>query len=267
MMADEGWTTPVSESEQSAVSALTEAFSAEQLAAAYIRLRRTARSAPEELNSFTDSKPRRKEDFGPSTWFSVTGGRKAGAEVRRLLPMLCKAGGLTKDDIGAIRVQQNETFVQVLNSSVDGFLATIGPDRSIEDSKITQIEGSPKLERDAPSDRPFKSRGGKREEGKTFRKPRREDDKKGVSKPHRKGSDTKKPRDEDAWKDLTPKAEKKSFAKPKPSKPRDGAAGDRPKGPPPPKGKPNSKKNKARAAAKLASKGKAKGGEARPKRR
>ncbi|WP_370227848.1 DEAD/DEAH box helicase [Cognatishimia sp.] len=267
MMADEGWTTPVSESEQSAVSALTEAFSAEQLAAAYIRLRRTARSAPEELNSFTDSKPRRKEDFGPSTWFSVTGGRKAGAEVRRLLPMLCKAGGLTKDDIGAIRVQQNETFVQVLNSSVDGFLATIGPDRSIEDAKITQIEGSPKLERDAPSDRPFKSRGGKREEGKTFRKPRREDDKKGFSKPHRKGSDTKKPRDEDAWRDLTPKAEKKSFAKPKPSKPRDGAAGDRPKGPPPPKGKPNSKKNKARAAAKLASKGKAKGGEARPKRR
>lgn len=273
MMADEGWATPVNESEQDTVAALTEAFTAEQLAAAYLRLRRTARSAPEELNSFTDTKPRRKEDFGPSTWFSVAGGRAADAEVRRLLPMICKAGDLTKDDIGAIRIQQTETFVQVLNSSVDGFLAAIGPDLTIEGSKITQIEGAPKLERPEQSDRPFKSRGPKRDGGKPFKKPRRDEER--PAKPHRKG-DSKKPRDETVWKDLGPKAEKAASDKPKSHKKRDNGPGDKPKGPPPPKGKPNSKKNKARAAAaKLAAKGKGKpaarasgkGGEARPKRR
>ncbi|QTN35013.1 DEAD/DEAH box helicase [Cognatishimia activa] len=269
MMADEGWATPVNESEQDTVAALTEAFTAEQLAAAYLRLRRTARSAPEELNVFADTKPRRKEDFGPSTWFSVAGGRKADAEVRRLLPMICKAGDLTKDDIGAIRIQQTETFVQVLNSSVDGFLASIGPDLTIEGSKITQIEGAPKLERPEQSDRPFKSRGPKRDGGKPFKKPRRDEDR--PAKPHRKG-DSNKSRDETVWKDLGPKADKAASDKPKSHKKRDNGLSDKPKGPPPPKGKPNSKKNKARAAAaKLAAKGKgtpaSKGGEARPKRR
>ncbi|MCH2249621.1 MAG: DEAD/DEAH box helicase [Cognatishimia sp.] len=269
MMADEGWAMPVNESEQDTVAALTEAFSSEQLAAAYLRLRRTARSAPEELNAFADTKPRRKEDFGPSTWFSVAGGRSADAEVRRLLPMICKAGDLTKDDIGAIRIQQSETYMQVLNSSVDGFLAAIGPDLTIEGSKVTQIEGAPKLERLEQSDRPFKSRGPKRDGGKPFKKPRRDEDR--TAKPHRKG-DTKKPRDETVWKDLGPKSDKAASGKPKSHKKRDIGPSDKPKGPPPPKGKPNSKKNKARAAAaKLAAKGKgkpaSKGGEVRPKRR
>jgi ATP-dependent RNA helicase DeaD len=275
MMADEGWVTPVSESEQDTVAALTAAFSPEQLAVAYLRLRRIARSAPEELNSFADIKPRRKEDFGPSTWFSVSGGRKAGAEVRRLMPMLCKAGDLTKDDIGAIRIQDQETFVQILNASVDGFLAAIGPEQRVEEAKITQIEGTPKLERPEQSGRPFKSKGARREGGKPFRKPGRDGDKT-TAKPHRKGSDFKKPRDEDAWKDLGPRADKASAEKPKRDKQRYGAPSDRPKGPPPPKGKPNSKKNKARAAAakqaakskgKPGSNGVGKGGDARPKRR
>lgn len=259
MMADDVWTTAVNEVEQPTVDALTAAFSPEQLAAAYLRLRRTARSAPEELNSFSDAKPRRKEDFGPSTWFSVSGGRAAGAEVRRLLPMLCKAGDLTKDDIGAIRIQEHETFVQVLNASVDGFLAAIGPARQVEDAKITQIDGAPKLERPEQSDRPFKSKAPRRDGGKAFKKPRR-DGETGQAKAHRKGGGFKKPRDEEAWKDLGPKAEKGVAEKPKRKKKHEGRPSDKPKWPPPPKGKPNSKKNKARAAAKLAAKSKGSAG-------
>ncbi|CUI71074.1 DEAD/DEAH box helicase [Cognatishimia activa] len=285
MMGDEAWTQPINEVEQGSVDALTAAFSAEQLAAAYLRLRRTARSAPEELNAFTESKPRRKEDFGPSTWFSVSGGRKAGAEVRRLLPMLCKAGNLTKDDLGAIRIQDNETYVQVLSSSVDGFLAAIGPDQKVEDAKIEKVDGEPKLERPERSERPnrgfksrkFDDRGPRRDGPPKFKKPgggKRFDplDDKPRKKPHRKGGDSAakpredkpyKPRDEEAWKDRSSKGGKsgdrkskgQSFGKPS------GKPSGKPKGPPPPKGKPNSKKNKARAAAKAA------GGDARPKRR
>ncbi|WP_072791717.1 DEAD/DEAH box helicase [Cognatishimia maritima] len=264
MLADEAWTTPVNESERETVDALVSAFSAEQLAAAYLRLRQLSRSAPEELNAFTESKPRRKEDFGPSVWFSVSGGRAAGAEVRRLLPMLCKAGNLTKDDLGAIRIQETETYVQVLKSSAEGFLKAIGPDQKVEDAKITQVAGEPNLERAERSERPqrnfkdrnFKDRGPKREGPPKFKKPGRDREfdrsaERSEPKPHRKGEGTpRKPRDEEAWKDRTPRAGK--------------PAGQKPKGPPPPKGKPNSKKNKARAATKAFAK--SKGGEARPKR-
>lgn len=270
MLADEAWTTPVNESEREGVDKLTEAFSAEQLAAAYLRLRQLSRSAPEELNAFAETKPRRKEDFGKSVWFSVSGGRAAGAEVRRLLPMLCKAGNLTKDDLGAIRIQENETYVQILETSVNGFLKSIGPDQKVEDAKIEKVEGEPNLERPERSDRPnrgfksrkFDDRGPKREGPPKFKKPggQRFDplDDKSAKKPHRKGGDAAaakpredklyKPRDEEAWKDRSSKA-----GKPKSNKP---------KGPPPPKGKPNSKKNKARAAARAADKG----GNARPRR-
>lgn len=285
MLADEAWTTPVNESEREGVDKLTEAFSAEQLAAAYLRLRQLSRSAPEELNAFTETKPRRKEDFGKSVWFSVSGGRAAGAEVRRLLPMLCKAGNLTKEDLGAIRIQENESYVQVLETSVDGFLKAIGPDQKVEDAKIEKVQGEPNLERPERDERGFKSRkfgdrknDGRKFEGRKFddRGPKREGppkfkkpggkrfdplEDKAEKKPHRKGGDAAaakpreekpyKPRDEEAWKDRSSKSDK--------------PAGRKPKGPPPPKGKSNSKKNKARAAERGAHKGT--GGDARPKRR
>lgn len=275
MLADEAWTTPVNESEREGVDALVETFSAEQLAAAYLRLRQLSRSAPEELNSFTETKPRRKEDFGKSVWFSVSGGRAAGAEVRRLLPMLCKAGNLTKDDLGAIRIQENETYVQVLETSVAGFLDAIGPDQKVEDTKVSKVDGEPNLERAERSERPqrsfkdrgprdrnfkdrdFKDRVPRRDGPPKFKKPGQDRDfgrssEKSESKPHRKSEGKPyKPRDEEAWKDRSSKTGK--------------PAGRKPKGPPPPKGKANSKKNKARAAERAAAKGK--GGDARPKRR
>lgn len=286
MLADEAWTTPVNESEREGVDALVETFSAEQLAAAYLRLRQMSRSAPEELNVFTETKPRRKEDFGKSVWFSVSGGRAAGAEVRRMLPMLCKAGNLTKDDLGAIRIQENETFVQVLETSVAGFLKAIGPDQTVEDgAKVSKVEGEPNLERPERHERPgrsFKDRGPRRDGPPKFKKPGRDRDFDGSrgdkdKKPHRKGEGKPyKPRDEEVWKDRSSKSGKPSGGKPKGGKPFSGKsdggrstggkpAFQKPKGPPPPKGKPNSKKNKARAAERAAAKGK--GGDARPKRR
>ena len=98
------WHEPVAEAERSTVVALTDAFSIEQLAAAYLRLYRERHTAPEELSAIdTPAKPR--EAFGPSVWFSLEGGRDADAEPRRLLAMLCRIGNLSKEDIGAIRIQ------------------------------------------------------------------------------------------------------------------------------------------------------------------
>ncbi|MDG1424029.1 MAG: DbpA RNA binding domain-containing protein, partial [Paracoccaceae bacterium] len=59
-------------------------------------------------------------------------GRNQAAEVRRLLPILCNAGEITKDDIGAIRIQNDETFVEISQQAVAGFTQALGVDMKIE---------------------------------------------------------------------------------------------------------------------------------------
>ena len=52
------------------------------------------------------------------------------ARVRRsragLLPMLCRNANISKDDIGAIRVQYQETFIEVQTSAVEGMKKELG---------------------------------------------------------------------------------------------------------------------------------------------
>jgi ATP-dependent RNA helicase DeaD len=119
MMADPAWQEPISEREADPVAKLVELFGAEQLAAAYLRLYSSRQSAPEELSAAgAGAKPEPRAPFGPSVWFSITGGRAKGAEPRRYLPMLCKAGNITKDDVGAIRIQETESFVELRKESL-----------------------------------------------------------------------------------------------------------------------------------------------------
>ncbi len=281
MLSDAIWNTQVSEGEAATVAALVAAFDPEQLAAGYLRLYNTRHTAPEELADVKDMGPKPKRDrasFGPSVWFSVSGGRLIDAEPRRLLPMVCKAGGLGKDDIGAIRIAQTESFVELRADAVDGFLKTIGADMVIEGSRVTQLDIPPEI---ATAPRPpFNDRGNRKGPGKPHRdgapKKRRDDD---GPKPYKKPKEdytrdgavrrldegrpapvpkTQKPK--------KPKAHGSGFkAKPKPDAPKrkkDKVAGKSFKPDGTPVGKPNSKKNKARRAAAAAGKG----GDAPPKR-
>ncbi len=143
MLADADWSAEVEEANLSAVSQLAQSFSAEQLAAAYVRLYRERRSAPEELSDpGAAAKPR--APFGPSVWFSLTGGATAGAEPRRLLPMLCKMGDLSREDIGAIRVQQDMSLIELRQAAVEGFLKAVGPAMVMEGgAALSQMDGAP----------------------------------------------------------------------------------------------------------------------------
>ncbi|MDE4305116.1 DEAD/DEAH box helicase [Phaeobacter gallaeciensis] len=301
MLADPAWHEAVSDSEQPMVTQLSEAFSAEQLAAAYLRLWRSARSAPEELSE-ANAKPEPREPFGPSVWFSIAAGRNEGADPRRLLPMLCRAGNITKSDIGAIRIQQDETFAEIRESSAAGFLAALGTEMVLDDgTKLTQLDSPPNIPAGRPAGRPGGPRkfdgpkpGGKRPHRGQDSRP---DDRRGERSYDKPGFDKsdgpRKPRANKSDRDERPRHKKHEAAAPREpnavvtprSKPASKPAGKPdagdaskslrkkdggkphfatrgPKGPPPPKGKPNSKKNKARAA--LAKAGK--GGSAKPRR-
>ncbi len=132
LMSDPAWTDPAPEELQDLVGNLTAQFSADQLAKAFVNLWRAKRSAPEELTDASVPDDRPKRSFGPSVWFSLSIGRDDGAEPRKVLPMVCKKGDLTKDDIGAIRVQADKTYVEVLASRAEGFTAALGADMTLE---------------------------------------------------------------------------------------------------------------------------------------
>ncbi|MDW3182872.1 DEAD/DEAH box helicase [Roseobacter sp.] len=177
MMSDPSWTDPVPDDAQEIVSQLVAEFSAEQLAAAFVNLSRARKSAPEELSDPAAKDDRPRKEFGPSVWFSVSLGRRDGAEPRMLLPMVCKRGDLTKDDIGAIRIQQDHSYVEVLASRADAFVAAVGADMTLEDgARLTRLDTPPTLERSAPPRGP-KPGGRKptRSDAPQARAPRRED--------------------------------------------------------------------------------------------
>ena len=145
MLDDPMWTDPVTEAETAMVAKLAEQFEPTQLAAAILRMHGLRHSAPEHLSAVTgDKAPKARAPFGPSVWFSVSGGRNQGVEVRRLLPIVCNAGDITKDDIGAIRIQGDMSYVEILATSADGFTSALGSDMKIEGGAVvTRLQGVP----------------------------------------------------------------------------------------------------------------------------
>ena len=146
MLADPAWHEAIPESEASRVAMLSDAFTTEQLAAAYLRLYQKHNSAPEELANSGASEPRApREAFGPSVWFALAGGNNAGAEPRRVLPAVCTAGGLSKTDIGAIRIGADESYIEIREASVASFLGTLGDAMNVEGAKLTKLDKAPDL--------------------------------------------------------------------------------------------------------------------------
>ena len=162
LLEDAQLSAAVEEGETDMVAALLEKHGAEQIAAAYIRQFRATQFAPEDIpdvpvtpqkgprerreSTFESKPPRAREDFEESVWFSLSVGRKQNAEPRWLIPMLCRHGNISKRDIGAIRMQPVETFVEIHASSADGFMAALGPQMTIEGSlRVTKLDGTPDL--------------------------------------------------------------------------------------------------------------------------
>ncbi|MGQ0610816.1 MAG: DEAD/DEAH box helicase [Paracoccaceae bacterium] len=149
--------------------ALLHRYGPEQVAAAFVRLWREGRSAPEVLSdalpppSAASATPRERGEFGPSVWFRLNVGHTGRAEARWLLPKICEAGGITKAAIGAIRVKQDETFVQILAQEAARFGQAAALDTDLHMERLAE---APDTERpDARSDaRPAPRRAAPREE-------------------------------------------------------------------------------------------------------
>ncbi|MEM6407506.1 MAG: DEAD/DEAH box helicase [Pseudomonadota bacterium] len=244
MFSDPSFTDAPGADEVDFVSKLAENFTSEQLAAAYLRLYRSRQTAPEDLAApQVKEKPKQRQEFGPSQWFSISVGRDQRAEPRWLLPMLCRMGDISKDEIGAIRVQESETFVELKTSAVAGFEAALGPDMALEEgATLTKLDNVPDTSRpprfEKPSGKPRGATPSNR------RKPLKD-----------LGDPRKAPKEPREWKEKAPKRDPETVSDFKPTQKQDSK----------PKGKPKAKYD-AKPGGKPKFKGKPKG-DAKPPRK
>lgn len=151
LLADPTLSEPVKEEEQAFAQELLAQHSVEQIAAAYVRLYRAGQSAPEELQevSVADTPRKPRDEFGESIWVSLSVGYKQNAEPRWLIPVMCESGNITNKQIGAIKIKDHETFVQLDAAHADKFLKAIGPNQTMDEKdrnvKVTRLEGTPDL--------------------------------------------------------------------------------------------------------------------------
>jgi len=159
LLTDEVWSSDFTEDETAFAQKLLEQHAPEKIAAAYLRLFQGKQSAPEDLTVIDPNTPQKRDPkerkertpFGPSKWFSVDVGREGKAEARWLLPMICKAGDITKKEIGAIRIQPHETYVEISEAAVAGFLRAVGPDMSLENqAKLSALDSPPQISERGP---------------------------------------------------------------------------------------------------------------------
>ena len=144
---------------------LLETMSAEDIAAALVATHRAKMPAAEEM--LDDGKRERAKEshragFDDAVWFRINVGRKNNADPKWLLPLLCRRGGVTKNDVGAIRIMGNESFVAIAAKASKDFGKAVQKPGHDEDAdvEINQADGPP---RDAA--RQNKKRGKQRYQG------------------------------------------------------------------------------------------------------
>jgi ATP-dependent RNA helicase DeaD len=234
----------------------------EDIAAALARLYRARLPSPEDILD-PDQGGRSRDDRGPrkearpargderdtrppskkpsprngmaegSVWFRAGIGKRKNAEARWLLPMICRRGGIDKQDIGAIRIHDTTTEFEISERVADSFAAKIKRPDKEDNIRIELLGDTPanpsspkpwdgpkhKSKEDSRSDRrPDRARDDRPREGqrpKPYAKPHREDGSRSD-----RGQDPKKKKQHQDWtgnaepaRYATASAEKPQFAK------------------------------------------------------
>ncbi|MGE5516901.1 MAG: DEAD/DEAH box helicase [Bacteroidota bacterium] len=180
-------TDETSDDERAMAQALLANRSAEDIAAALVRLYRSHLPAAEDVfdpgpglparearapRHQRDShepreprQPREPRDNRPSVWFRLNIGRLKNADPRWLIPLICRQGKITKQEIGAIRILERETKFEIDAAYAERFLAAI---RQIErpEGRIEPLAEAPHADErpersERRTDRPNAPHGGK----------------------------------------------------------------------------------------------------------
>ena len=143
---------PTTEEDLAAAKRLLETRSPEDLAAALARLYRARLPAPEDVfdpGFGPDLKVAKEREFagksrkgdgdtgnadrsagrehtrgGPTVWFHMDVGRRNNADPKWILPLICRRGKITRQEIGAIKIFDRETKFEIAESVAKKFAAS-----------------------------------------------------------------------------------------------------------------------------------------------
>jgi ATP-dependent RNA helicase DeaD len=146
---------PVETDEEDRILAqrLLEERSPEDIAAALVRAHRGRMPAAEDLvdSGARADAPRQdgpRAGFEDTLWFRMDIGRRQNADPRWLLPLLCRRGHITKNEIGAIRIGPGETLFEVPRAAAGRFMQAVRRTASDEDEqgsvRIEPVQGKPR---------------------------------------------------------------------------------------------------------------------------
>jgi ATP-dependent RNA helicase DeaD len=130
----------------------------EELGAALVRVYRSRLPALEDITDPGNGPERRdtrgsqslpaKSPKGPgkrfpgaTVWFQLDIGRTRNADPKWLLPMLCRKGNITKQDIGAIRIFEHETKIEVAEPVAAQFAVNMRRPGG-DNIRVEQLSGS-----------------------------------------------------------------------------------------------------------------------------
>jgi ATP-dependent RNA helicase DeaD len=173
LLSDPMLTVRPTESELAKARALLAGSSAEQVATALLRLHAArlpepadVTAAPSDAPRPVHDKPMREKDdakSGAMVTFTISVGRRGNADPKWLLPMVCRRGNVTKRDIGAIRIFERESTVDIIEDSATAFMAALA--ESADDPvRITLATGTTRHRAAPPphrKGRPFGAAGKK----------------------------------------------------------------------------------------------------------
>jgi ATP-dependent RNA helicase DeaD len=155
--------------------------SAEDIAAALVHAHRAKMPQPEELIPNTpeareaDKQQRQRPGFEDTVWYRLQVGRRQNADPRWILPLLCRRGHITRNEIGAIRISADETHVEIpraLQAKFDAALARTAASEDPDDTVRIEPSAPPRQQArenrrsDGPPPRDYGPKGKRKEGGK-----------------------------------------------------------------------------------------------------
>ncbi|MTI00223.1 DEAD/DEAH box helicase [Roseibium sp. RKSG952] len=152
LFADKVLSAELEAEERDVAQELLKEHGAEQIAAAFVKLYQSRLPAPEEISEATEDTMRGRDagsrggrsaeikgKFEDGTWFRLSLGHKHRADPRWLLPMICRAGHVTKREVGAIKIFQNETRFEIAGTHAERYASVIKRDGSGEDNVTISV--------------------------------------------------------------------------------------------------------------------------------
>ena len=137
------------EADSELVDSLLEQRSAKELAAMLVAAHRAKLPEPEDLIANTPEAQRaakaerHRPGFEDTAWFKMDIGRRRNADPRWILPLLCRRGHITRNEVGAIRIGPNETYFQIPRAIAEKFADAVNRTAGDgEDGEDIRIEAS-----------------------------------------------------------------------------------------------------------------------------